>query len=286
MARIEWDQPKDRLFETGVDHGVLYVQDELGAYGDGVPWNGLTAVTNNASGSEPNAQYADNIKYVIIYSREEFGLTIEAFTYPDEFLVCDGTRIPVTGEGIIQQYRRSFAFCYRTIIGNAIEGEDFGYKLHIVYGCKASPTEKNYQTMAESSEPVTFSWEVHTNPIEINGYKPASEVVLDSTLISEDALQEIEKWLYGSETNPPTLLMPDEMSEIISLNSDWLYSYSDPGDDGGVKIRRKAKRIQTYSYVDEGEGNIVITPLAERSYSYSDTTGEGDVLIEEVEVTP
>ena len=284
MSKIVWDQPKDRLYETGVSHGVLYVQNDLGAYGEGVPWNGLTAVTNSASGSEANTQYADNIKYAIIYSREEFGLTIEAFTYPDEFLVCDGTQQPVDGQGIIQQFRRTFGFCYRTIIGNAIDGEDFGYKIHIVYGCKASPTEKNYQTIAENAEPVSFSWEVKTNPIEINGYKPASEVILDSTLISEDALKEIEGWLYGSETNEPTLLMPDEITEIISLNSDWLYSYSDPGSDGGVKIRRKARRIQTYSYVDEGEGNVVITPLAERSYSYSDTTNEGDVLIEEVSV--
>ena len=284
MAKIVWDQPRDRLYETGVSNGVLYVQDDLGAYRDGVPWNGLTAVTNTGSGYEGNVFYADNIKYVTAYSKNEFGLTIEAWTYPDEFLECDGSKIPVVGEDIKQQYRRAFGFSYKTIFGNAIDGNDFGYKLHIVYGCKASPTEKSYQEISDSVELTAFSWEVTTTPIEINGFKPTSEIVLDSTLVNSDAMEEIEKWLYGSETNEPTLISPDEIRELVSLNSIWFYSYSDPEFDGEgqVLIRRKANRIQTYSHTDEGDGNVIIVPLAEHTYRYSDTSGEGDILIEEV----
>ncbi|OFW79484.1 MAG: hypothetical protein A2201_03270, partial [Alicyclobacillus sp. RIFOXYA1_FULL_53_8] len=169
---IVWDDVGEKIYETGVDHGVLYVQDPvLGTYPVGVAWNGLTAVTESPSGAEANPQFADNIKYLNLLSAEEFGATIEAFTYPDEFGVCDGSAEPEPGVFIGQQNRTAFGLCYRTIIGNDVSGQAFGYKLHLIYGCMVSPSEKGYQTINESPEAITFSWEMTTTPVPVTGFK-------------------------------------------------------------------------------------------------------------------
>lgn len=215
MATIEWDQVGDRLYETGVDHGVLYIPDNTGVYGDGVAWNGLTTVTESPSGAEANAQFADNIKYLNLLSAEEFGATIEAFTYPDEFAQCDGT-ILVDGIAIGQQSRKLFGLCYRTRVGNDTDGTDHGYKLHLIYGALAAPSEKAYATINDSPEAISFSWEVSTTPVEVPGYKPAASLILDSTKVDADALADLEAILFGDEATDPRLPLPAEVLDLFS----------------------------------------------------------------------
>ena len=209
MAQLTWDATGEHLYETGVRKGVLYVQNPNGTYATGVAWNGLTAVTESPSGAEATAIYADDIKYLNLYSVEEFGATIEAYTYPDEFAECDGSASPVTGMSIGQQSRKSFGFCYRTAIGNDVSGDDYGYKIHILYGCKVSPSEKSYQTINDSPEAITFSWEVTTTPVEVSGYKPTACVVIDSTKCNASKLTALENKLYGTENSDPILPLPD-----------------------------------------------------------------------------
>lgn len=219
MAQIEWDKVGDRLYETGTDHGVLYVRDNTGAYPTGVAWNGLVAVTQSPSGAEANPQYADNIKYLNLYSAEEFGATIEAFTYPDEFGVCDGTAEPADGVFVGQQGRKSFGFSYRTLIGNDLEGTDKGYKLHLVYGAMASPSEKAHTTVNDSPEAVTFSWEVTTTPSAIEGYpelKPTAILTIDSTKVTPSELQALEAILYGGEVGGARLPLPGEVLDLFA----------------------------------------------------------------------
>ena len=224
MAKLVWDAVGERVYETGVDHGVLYLPDVAGAYTWGVAWNGLISVTESPSGAEANPQYADNIKYLNLVSAEEFGATIEAFTYPEEFSQCDGTAIPEVGVVFGQQARKMFGLCYRTKVGNDVEGQDFGYKLHLVYGCMAAPSEKAYSTINDSPEALTFSWELTTSPVAVTGYRPVASITIDSTLVDSAALLLLDDELFGTGTGPgpgpgpgqPHLPTPDEVLELLA----------------------------------------------------------------------
>lgn len=216
MAKIVWDESGKRTYETGVRKGVLYLQDAQGAYTKGVAWNGLTAVTESPSGAEPTALYADDIKYLELFSAEEFGATIEAYTYPAEFEKCDGSASLGTGVTIGQQDRATFGLCYRTVLGNDVKGSEFGYKLHLIYGAKAKPSEKGYQTINDSPEAITFSWEISTTPVNVSGFKPTACVTIDSTKIEPDKLAQIEALLYGAESAEAKLPLPDEIAGIIA----------------------------------------------------------------------
>ncbi|QEQ93880.1 major tail protein [Streptomyces phage Kardashian] len=221
MTTLTWDKAGERLFETGVDHGVLYIPDASGAYVDGYAWNGLTTVTESPSGAESNPQYADNIKYLNLVSAEEFGGTIEAFTYPAEFEQCDGTATPTPGVGIGQQSRKTFGLSYRTKVGNDLAGQDHGYKLHLVYGALAAPSEKAFATINDSPEAITFSWEFTTTPVEVGTiagvtYKPTANLVIDSTKVDAEALATLEEFLYGTEGTDPSLPTPAAVVAIFS----------------------------------------------------------------------
>lgn len=211
MARISWDQVGERLYEAGVDRGVLYLADNLGQYDTGFAWNGLTGVTESPSGAESNPQYADNIKYLNLVSAEEFGATIEAFTYPDEFAQCDGTATPLPGIALGQQGRRLFGLSYRTLVGNDTNGTEFGYKIHLIYGAQASPSEKAYTTINDSPEALTFSWELSTSAVPVDGYKPTASITLDSTELPANLMGTFEDILYGSASVEPRLPPPDEV---------------------------------------------------------------------------
>lgn len=215
MAKLTWDDTGKRFYETGVDQGVLYVRDSNGAYPLGVPWNGLINVTESPEGAEPNAQYADNMKYVNILSTEEFKGTIEAFTYPEEFAECDGSAQPKPGAFIGQQERKTFGLVYRTKIGNDLT-QEAGYKLHIVWGAVAAPSEKAYATINDSPEPTTFSWEITTTPVNVTGYLPTSTMMLDSIELGSVKMAAIEAKLFGDATNAAALLMPDAILALIT----------------------------------------------------------------------
>ena len=218
MAALTWDGSGERLYETGVDRGVLYVMSTGGTYGTGVAWNGLTGVTESPSGAEETALYADNIKYVSLYSAEEFGATIEAYTYPDEFAECDGSAELATGVTVGQQTRKMFGLCYRTLLGNDTDGQSHGYKLHLIYGATASPSEKAYATVNDSPEAITFSWEITTTPVNVTGMSPTACITIDSTKADAECLAALEAKLYGS-TEPsgtPTLPLPDEVKTIMT----------------------------------------------------------------------
>lgn len=217
--KLVWDAIGDKVYETGVDHGVLYPMSSEGTYPAGVAWNGLTTVTESPSGAEANKQYADNIEYLNIRSAEEFGGTIEAFTYPDEFAVCDGTATPKPGVSVGQQTRRAFGMSYRTLIGNDIENTDFGYKLHLVYGATVSPSEKAYATINDSPEAISFSWEFSTTPAPVTGLRPSAILVIDSTKVDAEDLAALEDLLYGTNGDPgqaPTLPLPDAVLALFS----------------------------------------------------------------------
>lgn len=216
MAPLTWDQVGERLYETGVDHGVLYIPDDTGVYSEGVAWNGLTTVTESPSGAEANAQYADNIKYLNLISAEEFGCTIEAFTYPEEFGQCDGTALPADGVALGQQGRKMFGLSFRTRVGNDVDGTEFGYKLHLVYGCQAAPSEKAYATINDSPEAISFSWDVTTTPVPVTDYKPTSLIVVDSTVVDEANLASLEALLYGNGTTEAALPMPDDVLALFA----------------------------------------------------------------------
>ena len=215
MSKLVWDQTGERLYETGVKYGVLYVQ-EGAAYPKGVAWNGLTAVTESPSGAEATALYADDIKSLNLMSAEEFGATIEAYTYPDEFMACDGSASLSDGVYIGQQARKSFGLCYRTTIGNDVVNNDYGYKLHLIYGALASPSEKAYSTINDSPEAITFSWEVSTTPVNVTGHKPTACLTIDSTKVSPEKLAALEEILYGKEQAEPRLPLPDEVVQIMT----------------------------------------------------------------------
>lgn len=215
MAVLTWDNVGERTYETGVDRGVLYIPNGAGVYDDGVAWNGLTSVSESPTGAEANAMYADNIKYLNLYSVEEFGATIEAFTYPDEFAEFDGTLEPVPGLTVGQQTRKTFGLSYRTRLGNDVDGDDYGYKLHLVYGCKASPSEKAYATVNDSPEAITFSWEVSTAPVFVPMAKPTALITIDSTKVDPGSLSALEQFLYGAEGEDPSLPLPVDLIELF-----------------------------------------------------------------------
>ena len=217
--KLIWDKTGERLYETGVNKGVLYPIAADGTYPAGVAWNGLTAVTESPSGAEATPLYADNIKYLNLMSAEEFGATIEAYTYPDEFAACNGEAELVAGIGIGQQTRKTFGMSYQTRVGNDVDGTDHGYKIHIIYGALASPSEKSYATINDSPEAITFSWEVTTTPVEATGFKPTATLVIDSTKVAAEKMTAIEAILYGSETEEARLPLPDEIVTIVGTES-------------------------------------------------------------------
>lgn len=215
MAKLEWDKSGEHFYETGVSHGVLYPMSEVpGTYDKGVAWNGLSAVTESPSGAEVSAIYADNIKYLNLMSAEEFEGTIEAYTYPDEFKVCDGSADLADGIVIGQQNRRTFAFCYQTKVGNDLNPE-LGYKIHIIYGALAQPSERSYETVNDSPEAITFSWEISTTPVSVSGFKPTAHIEIDSTKVTPVNLAKIEAALYGDANAEPKLLLPDEILALV-----------------------------------------------------------------------
>ena len=216
MSRLTWDNTGERLFETGVKNGVLYPIQTDGKYTKGVAWNGLISVTESPSGAEATPLYADDIKYLNLISNEEFGATIEAYTYPDEFAECDGSGTLAEGVLLGQQKRKVFGLCYRTTIGNDVDGNDHGYKLHLVYGCLAAPSEKAYSTINDNPDAITFSWEVTTTPVNVTGFKPTSQITIDSTKVAKEKLTAIEALLYGSEEKEPSLPLPDELAAVLS----------------------------------------------------------------------
>lgn len=209
MTALLWDKINERFYETGVDRAVLYIPNGAGVYNNGYAWSGMTAVTESPTGAESNKQYADNIVYLNLISVEEFGCTIEAFTYPDEFAQCDGTAEPTPGVAIGQQNRKPFGFAYRTKLGNNLEGTDYGYKLHLVYGCLAAPSEKAYATINDSPEAINFSWEVTTTPVQVDGHKPTATLVIDSSKVDATTLAALEDLLYGTAGTDPSLPLPD-----------------------------------------------------------------------------
>jgi hypothetical protein len=219
MTQLAWDLVGQRIYETGVDHGVLYIPNNFGVYDNGVAWNGLVTVTESPSGAEAAPQYADNIKYLNLTSAEEFGGTVEAFTYPDEWAQCDGSAVFEGGIAIGQQGRRTFGLSYRTKVGNDLAGNDYGYKLHLIYGGTAAPSEKAYGTINDSPEPITFSWELTTIPVgvgTINGvdYKPTATLTIDSTKVDADTLADLEDLLYGTAGTDPSLPLP---ADVIAM---------------------------------------------------------------------
>ena len=216
MAKLVWDKSGERLYETGVKQGVLYVQDTTGTYPNGVAWNGLTAVTESPSGAEATALYADDIKYVNLVSAEELGGTIEAYMYPDEFAECDGSFALTPGMYIGQQDRKTFGLCYRTTLGNDTDSNNHGYKLHLIYGALAAPSEKAYATINDSPEAITFSWEFKTTPVNVTGHKPTASITIDSTKVDAEKLAALEKILYGDDTGDgPRLPLPDEVLSTL-----------------------------------------------------------------------
>ena len=219
MAKITWDGTGERIYETGVDHGVLYPYGSSEApYATGVAWNGLTNVSESPSGAEPSPIYADNIKYVNLMSAEEFSATIEAYTYPEEFAECDGSKELAPGVYAGQQARKTFGLCYRTKIGNDVDGEDHGYKLHLIYGALAAPSERSYASINDSPEASTFSWEISTTPVEVTGGKPTAYLTIDSTKADPTKLAALEKILYGDGSTGPKLPLPDEVAETLKAN--------------------------------------------------------------------
>lgn len=216
MSKLIWDKTGERTYETGISQGVIYPQAADGSYPLGVAWNGLISVTESPSGAESTPLYADNIKYLNLMSAEEFGATIEAYTYPKEFEKCDGTAEIAEGIVIGQQNREPFGLAYKTILGNDVQSSNYGYKLHLIYGASASPSEKGYSTVNDSPEAITFSWEITTTQINVEGFKPTASLTIDSTKIAAAKLALIEDALFGTASTEPKLLLPDEIIAIMN----------------------------------------------------------------------
>lgn len=214
MSVLKWDQSGERLYETGVKNVALYIQNG-GKYENGVAWNGCTNISEKPTGAEASALYADDIKYLNLMSNEEFEASIEAYTYPEEFGECDGSAEIATGVTIGQQKRKTFGLAYTTTLGNDEEGSDYGYKLHLVYGCLAAPSEKSYATINDSPEAITFSWEVKTTPVNVTGYKPTAIVTIDSTKVNAEKLSALKDILYGTTEKEPRLPLPDEIAKLM-----------------------------------------------------------------------
>lgn len=217
MAKLIWDKTGERTYETGVDRGVLFVYDPTTkSYKNGVAWNGLISVSESPSGAEANPQYADNIKYLNLISPEEFGASVEAFTYPDEFAICEGSKSAADGLAVNQQTRSKFALCYRTLLGSDTDGTDHGYKLHIIYNAMAAPTDRSYTTISDSPEAMTFSWDLTTTPEPVTGYKPSACLIIDSVEADDDTLAALEDKLYGGESTESSLPLPDQVLSIMT----------------------------------------------------------------------
>lgn len=261
MSKLTWDALGERRYETGVDHGVLYIPNASGAYVNGVAWNGLVSVSESPSGAEANAQYADNIKYLNLTSAEEFGATIEAFTYPDEFNQFDGLAIPTPGVVVGQQSRKTFGLSYRTLIGNDLEGNDYGYKIHLVWGCQAAPSEKAYGTVNDSPEPITFSWELTTTPVGVTGLKPTSTIIINSVEVDPADLAALEQILYGDTGVDPMLPTPDAVISLFSGGATQVTPIQPTYDDLTDTITIPAVTGVTYYINDEPvpAGAVVIT---------------------------
>lgn len=219
MSRLVWDQTGERFYETGVKNAVLYPQDDKGAYPAGVAWNGVTAVTESPSGAEATALYADDIKYLNLISAEEFGATVEAYTYPDEFAACNGEAEMTAGVMLGQQKRSAFGMCYRTVVGNDVSGNDLGYKIHIIYNALAAPSERAYSTINDSPEAITFSWELTTTPVSVAGFKPTASITIDSTKADPTKLKALEDALYGTADKEAYLPLPDEIATIMGVEA-------------------------------------------------------------------
>jgi hypothetical protein len=266
MTKILWDQTGERKYESGVDRGVLYERDLAGEYSTGVPWNGLTTVTESPSGAESNPQYADNIKYLDLISAEQFAATIEAFTYPDEFEKYDGNATPIPGVSIGQQNRKAFGFCYRTKVGNDVEGSDLGYKLHLVYGATAAPSEKAHATINDSPEAINFSWDISTSPVTVgtiggNEYSPTSTITLDSTKVPADKMLLIETQLYGDESNDPSMPLPSDVITMLTTTTT-LATPTEPAYNSGthtITIPAVTGVRYTINGEDVAAGPVVIT---------------------------
>lgn len=220
MAKLTWDDTGKRFYETGVKNGVFYPLNESGAYTGGVAWNGLTSVSESPSGADETALWADDIKYLSLRASEEFGATIEAYTYPDEFALCDGTAQLAQGVTIGQQTRTPFGFSFRSTLGNDVKSNDYGYKLHLIYNATASPSESAYSTINDSPEAITFSWELTTTPVAVTGHKPTSRIVIDSTKADPAKLAALEAILYGSEDTEPRLPLPDEVATLMAASTE------------------------------------------------------------------
>lgn len=217
MAKLVWDKTGERFYETGVKNCALYVRDGAGTYPKGVPWNGITAITESPSGAEATPLYADDIKYLNLISNEEFGATIEAYTYPAEFAACDGSAELTKGVKIGQQPRKSFGLAYKTTLGNDVDNNDYGYKLHLIYGCLAAPSEKAYATINDSPEAITFSWEITTTPVEVANFKPTSHIEINSKEVDPVKLATLEAKLFGAAETEATLPLPDEIATILGV---------------------------------------------------------------------
>ena len=265
MARLIWDQTGERIYETGVKQGVLYPIQNGGLYTKGVAWNGLTAVTESPSGAEASPQYADDIKYLNLVSAEEFGATIEAFTYPDEFAVCDGSVEIEPGVIVGQQNRKLFGLSYRTALGNDVDGTDHGYKLHLIYGALAAPSEKAYATINDSPEAITFSWEVTTTPVSVSNLKPTASLIIDSTKVDTAKLNVLENILYGTDSVEPRLPFPDEVAAIFKEAApSALTVSSDPADEDtavlvsdNIVLTFNNKIVQENIFVTSSVGAII-----------------------------
>lgn len=217
MAKLVWDKTGERFYETGVKNCALYVRDSAGTYPKGVPWNGITAITESPSGAEATPLYADDIKYLNLISNEEFGATVEAYTYPAEFAACDGSAELTKGVKIGQQPRKSFGLAYKTTLGNDVDNNDYGYKLHLIYGCLAAPSEKAYATINDSPEAITFSWEITTTPVEVKGFKPTSHIEINSKEVDASKLATLEAKLFGAAETEAMLPLPDEIATILGV---------------------------------------------------------------------
>ena len=265
MARLIWDKTGERIYETGVKQGVLYPIQNGGLYTKGVAWNGLTAVTESPSGAEASPQYADDIKYLNLVSAEEFGATIEAFTYPDEFAVCDGSVEIEPGVIVGQQNRKLFGLSYRTALGNDVDGTDYGYKLHLIYGALAAPSEKAYATINDSPEAITFSWEVTTTPVSVSNLKPTASLIIDSTKVDTAKLNVLENILYGTDSVEPRLPFPDEVAAIFKEAApSALTVSSDPADEetavlvsDNIVLTFNNKIVQENIFVTSSVGAII-----------------------------
>ena len=266
MSKLVWDQTGERFYETGVKQGVLYLQGTGGTYPKGVAWNGLTAVTESPSGAEATPIYADDIKYLNLVSAEEFGATIEAYTYPDEFAQCDGSAEIAAGVMIGQQSRKIFGLSYKTTLGNDTDGNDYGYKLHIIYGALAAPSEKGYATINDSPEAITFSWEVTTTPVSVTGFKPTASITIDSTKVDDTKLAALEAILYGGTETEARLPLPDEIAALFAAAApDALALSSIVPDDEAVGVALDANIVFTFNnkilreaiVVAEADGTII-----------------------------